>query len=396
MEAANSNTPKGRLLVVDDTEYNRDMLARRLTRRGFEVDAVEDGYAALEALDTTDYALVLLDVMMPGIDGYEVLERVRENHPPIELPIIMVTAKDESADIVRALKLGANDYITKPIDFAVALARINTHLLVSQSQMALRDAHERMKNDLDAAADTQRRLLPADHLDDSRVALGWEYRPCDELGGDMLNVFRIDQDRIGLYILDVSGHGVRSALLSFAVSRSLSPVSGAGSTVFASSVDNAATPEQVAQRLNAEYSMMVDGGVLFTLIYGVLDLASGKFSYVSAGHPDPLLISGGETVTMLESAGGPPIGVIDEAVFGPHQIELGPGDRIVMVSDGVYEQFNEERKPFGWDRYLQQVVACGSKPVTEAAATLADAVTAWAGDREMQDDISVLAFDYRP
>ena len=118
----------GTLLVVDDNEMNRDMLSRRLIRRGHRVDTAEDGQRALDLIEANHYDGVLLDIMMPGIDGFEVLRRLRERFSSAELPIIMVTAKDDSADVVNALNMGANDYVTKPLDFQVVLARVQTQL----------------------------------------------------------------------------------------------------------------------------------------------------------------------------------------------------------------------------------------------------------------------------
>jgi len=143
----------GTLLVVDDNEMNRDMLSRRLARRGHSVLVAEDGYRALELIDSEEIDVVLLDIMMPGIDGYEVLERIREEHTAGDLPVIMATAKDETRDIVKALKLGANDYVTKPFDFPVVVARVHSQLSLKRSRDALAAAHERMKLDLEAGCE---------------------------------------------------------------------------------------------------------------------------------------------------------------------------------------------------------------------------------------------------
>jgi signal transduction histidine kinase len=133
---------QGRLLVVDDNEMNRDMLSRRLARRGYSVDVAGDGTAALGLVDSGHYDLVLLDVMMPGIDGMEVLKRIRERHTMAELPVIMVTAKDEKDDVVSALKMGANDYVTKPINFPEVKARVTTHLRLKNMQAELKEAKD--------------------------------------------------------------------------------------------------------------------------------------------------------------------------------------------------------------------------------------------------------------
>jgi adenylate cyclase len=127
------STPQGPLLVVDDDEMNRDMLCRRLERRGYTVASAADGQRALEMIETQTFDLILLDIMMPGISGLEVLRVLRESHPMADLPVIMATAKDQSGDIVEALKLGANDYVTKPLDFSVVLARIQTQLSLKRA-----------------------------------------------------------------------------------------------------------------------------------------------------------------------------------------------------------------------------------------------------------------------
>jgi len=132
-----------RLLVVDDEEINRDLLSRRLERRGFKVLVAQDGAEALSILDREFLDLVLLDVMLPGIDGLEVLRTIRSRHTLAELPVVMVSAKDDSQGIVQALSLGANDYITKPVDFPVVLARIQTHLSHKQAKAALKESEER-------------------------------------------------------------------------------------------------------------------------------------------------------------------------------------------------------------------------------------------------------------
>ncbi|MGR8920551.1 MAG: PP2C family protein-serine/threonine phosphatase [Gammaproteobacteria bacterium] len=386
MDAFDSDAIGGRILVVDDNEMNRDLLVRRLGRRAFDVDAVEDGAAALAAVDAERYDLVLLDIMMPGIDGYEVLEQIRRTRSASELPVIMVTAKDESADIVRALKLGANDYITKPIDFAVAVARVNTHIVLSHSQRALRAAHARMKHDLEAAAATQQLLLPSVSLDDGRVGFGWAYRPCDELAGDMLDVFRIDEHRVACYVLDVAGHGVRAALLSFAISHSM-PEGGTTS-------DDILQPEQIAMRLNAEFPVTSNSGLIFTLLYGVLDLRDGRFSYISAGHPDPVRLTSAGAVELLSSVGGPPIGAIDDASFVGGEVVLEPGDRVVVVSDGVFEQPGADHERFGWDRYLDAIRRGRDGSATEAVGGIEQAVLQWAAEEHPQDDISIVALDF--
>ena len=183
---------------------------------------------------------------MPGMNGLEVLKILREAHTATDLPIIMATARRESEDIVKALAMGANDYVTKPLDFPVVLARVQTHLALKRAAEQVRQleqilaernreleetnarlekANGRMSRDLKAAAKIQETFLPREAPRVPGTDFAWIYQPCDELGGDGLNVIPLGDGRIGLYILDVSGHGVASALLSVTLSRLLSPPS---------------------------------------------------------------------------------------------------------------------------------------------------------------------------
>jgi sigma-B regulation protein RsbU (phosphoserine phosphatase) len=206
-----------------------------------------------------------------------------------DLPIIMATAKDESSDIVAALKLGANDYVTKPLDFPVVHARVANALAHKRAAEALEAANERMQRDLEAAARVQRALLPDEAPAVEGVELTWCYRPCDELGGDALNIFNLDDRHVALYVLDVSGHGVPSALLSVSVGHQLSQMyaqRGDGNETGNELID----PAQLARRLNTLFPMDAKARLYFTVVYGVLNTQTREFCFVSAGSPGPAVI----------------------------------------------------------------------------------------------------------
>ncbi len=266
----------GSLLVVDDDEMNRVMLSRLLTRGGYAVTEASDGAAALELVEKHSFDLVLLDILMPGIDGLQVLENLRRTRSVAELPIIMATAEDSSSDVVRALKLGANDYVTKPLDFSVVLARVQTQLSLKRAKDELEATNARMKRDLEAAAKVQRALMPSSLPEVREFRFVWNFVPCDELGGDILDVFQLDEDRIGLYLLDVSGHGVRAALLSVTLNRLLAQMAerslqfeeAGGSQREAQLL----SPAEVAAQLNTRFQMDDSPGAVqyFTFVYGIL------------------------------------------------------------------------------------------------------------------------------
>ena len=382
-----------RVLVVDDNEMNRDMLSRRLARMGLLVEVAEGGNSGLEMILTGEFDLVLLDIMMPDMDGIEVLKRAREFYSQAELPIIMATARDESKDIVAALKLGANDYVTKPLDFPVVRARVENALGYRRAVSELTKANERMTRDLEAAARVQQSLLPDEMLAVDGAEFMWLYRPCDELAGDGLNVFKLDEDHVALYVLDVSGHGVASSLLSVSVTHHLSQLSGKHGENSRCSMDEAeiVSPAWLASNLNALFPMETSGRHYFTFLYGVLNVRTRKFCFVSAGSPGPMVVHSDGTAE-FHDVPAVPIGMFSDSEYHDTVIDLMEGDRLYLHSDGLYEERHPEtREEFGRERMMQTLCAASSGSFITSADRLVEAVIEWRGDDVFSDDITLLA-----
>jgi sigma-B regulation protein RsbU (phosphoserine phosphatase) len=388
----------GKLLVVDDNEMNRDMLSRRLAKRGHTVRVAADGTRALEMIEAEDFDLVLLDIMMPGIDGYEVLERVRERYDSGELPVIMATAKDQSDDIVQALKLGANDYVTKPIDFPVVRARVRTQLDLKRSRDALAAAHGRMKRDLEAAAMIQQAALPPADVQHPGLRVSWRYVPCDELAGDTLNIIPLDDRHVGLYVLDVSGHGVPSALLSVTLSRLLSgePTSLLWKGDEGSPERRISSPAEVTADLADRFPLDMETRQYFTLLYAVLDLSEGELRYASAAHVPLLRLREGAATESHDST-GPAIGLVIPGVmsaeFEEGSLSLQSGDRLYLYSDGIPEATSPEDEEYGEERLIQTLEGLRSVSLEDGVNSLLDDLRAWCGDRGFDDDVSILAVE---
>lgn len=405
---------KGRLLLVDDNPENRDMLGRRLARRGFEITEAENGQVALEKMATENFDLVLLDIMMPVMDGIETLTRIRKTHSPADLGVIMATAKDQDDDLVEALKLGANDYITKPINFPVALARIETQLSVRRSVDTIRqlerdlaarnealmqavdeleESNEKMKRDLAAAARIQQALLPPRSLDSGPIRFEWHYQPCDELAGDILNIIPLDATHVGVFVVDVSGHGVPAALLSVAVSQMLSRTHGQDAVLRAG--ERIVPPAEVAMELARRFPPNASTHQYFTMLYGVMDTSSGVFRFTSAGHPGPVLVPH-EGVPCILEASGFPIGMLAAdhmpSPYDEIEVLLEPGDRLVFYSDGIPEAENPTEEPFGDDRLIQALEASRRAGLDESLSALVAEVATWSGTR-FDDDISLVALE---
>jgi sigma-B regulation protein RsbU (phosphoserine phosphatase) len=414
------NAESSSILIVDDEEMNSEGLARRLQRYGYTVTIARSGREAIERLGERRFDLVLLDIMMPGMNGLEVLKLVRRVDSLLDLSIIMVTARGESEDIVEALELGANDYVTKPLDFPVVLARIRTQLALRQAVSQATEleqkldarnkeleaaaaeraeANERLKRDLEAAARVQQTFLPVMLPEVPGAKLAWTFQPCGQLAGAFLNVFRLGDRHLGLCILDVNGHGVAAALLAVTASHLLARLAtpllpGTGQIVPAVPAEGIVPPEQVAGELSKQVSGKAAAGQTFTLLYGILGLDTGEFRYVSAGHPGPVHLPLGKPPTVLEGSGFP-VGV-GTARYLEHVVRLQPGDRLILHSDGMTEARNADGEHFGTRRLLRALEQTRHLALTDSLAVLLENVERWRGDAPPHDDVAILAAELSP
>ena len=396
-----------RILVVDDDEANRESLSRRLRRRGYDVDVAVDGQTALAAIDAGDFDLILLDVMMPGISGLEVLTRLRRTRPPTDLPVIMATARDASENVVEALNLGANDYVTKPLDFPVVLARTATQIELRRrirevealrEDLARRNADleaaaERTRGELRMAAGLQRTFLPTGNPADDRLDLAWRFLPCEGLAGDGLNALRLDAEHVGLYLFDVSGHGTAAALTAVAASRMLAPAHLSATLLIDREAGGAVVPPaEVVAQLDERFPFTLGTSQFLTMFYAVLHLPSRRLAYASAGHPPALHVRPDGSIQQLDST-GPPVGFGERCE--ERAVDLRAGSRLWLYSDGVIEAGVPERDQFGVERLVALLADGRGKDLAANLDAVQRALDAWRGGRPANDDVSILAVGCR-
>jgi sigma-B regulation protein RsbU (phosphoserine phosphatase) len=336
--------------------------------------------------------LVLLDVMMPGLDGLEVLRRLRARYSRVELPVIMATAKDQSEDVVEALRAGANDYVTKPLDFQIVQARVETHLALKRSSDALDEANRRMRRDLTAAGRLQRALLPPETLEIPPANFAWSFEPCEELAGDGFNVLELDERTAAFYMVDVSGHGVPASLMSVTLSRLLRPAGGADSPLrdgAGARPEAPLGPAELAAKLNARFPMSDASPQFFTLFYALLDRDARRLRYVCAGHPDPVLVRADGTVEATQTSEFA-VGWFADHRFAEHELQLAAGDRLWVFSDGVNEAGAGRGPQLGRDRVVERIAELRREPLDQAVRALSRTALDHGG-RPPADDVSILA-----
>jgi serine phosphatase RsbU (regulator of sigma subunit) len=267
--------------------------------------------------------------------------------------------------------------------------------LVKVRTAQLSKANDRMKRDLEAAARVQQSLLPASVPDVRGIKVSWHYRPCDELAGDILNVFQLDRAHIGIYVADVSGHGVAASLLSVAVSRVLTPeASATGLLVRPDGSDGVkiVPPLEVATELNRRFPMAAQGDKYFTILYGVLNVETRELRFVSAGHP-PIVRWGRGRAPETFDGPGMAIGWVDEPEYEEHCTTLDAGERLLIYSDGVPEAMDPDNKQFGNERLFQALHDNADRTIELGVADLLSRIEQWCGETGPKDDVSVLALE---
>jgi PAS domain S-box-containing protein len=260
----------------------------------------------------------------------------------------------------------------------------------------LERANTSMQRDLNEAAEIQRAWLPQSLPQVPGYRFAWSFTPCQELGGDSLNVLQLDRDHVGVYVLDVCGHGVGAALLSASIQRWLSPVPE-NSCLFVPDASaegkyTIARPAAVASDLNRRFRAEPESGKFFTLIYGVLALQSGEFSYTTAGHAPPLRV-GRDGTEACAPAHGLPIGVLEDFEFGEVQLQLRTGDRLLLYTDGASEATDASDRLYGTERLLDDLKQQRRHAPDQALAALLARLRAWADADSLEDDVTLLLVD---
>ena len=376
------------VLVVDDNEVNRDLLARRLTREGHRVELAVDGLDALAKLAADDFDLILLDIMMPGLNGYEVLERLKADEALRYLPVILISALADDDNMVKGISLGADDFLPKPFNPHILRARVGASL----ARKRLHDNEQRyarsLEREMEIAREIQAGFLPSQ----LPVIAGWDmaacFLPARRVGGDFYDAFSLhDGLRIGMVVADVCDKGVGAALF-MALFRSLIRAF-AERTRFLDD-DAAEQMRQLVDHVNGYIARTHGGANMFaTLFFAVLDPASGALIYVNGGHEPPIIIGKAGVITRLDPT-GPAVGMMAELRFRVERQSLGRGETLVIYTDGVTDARDRAANPFGEERLL----ALLSPAEPSAAATIArmqSAVFQHIDGATQFDDITVLA-----
>jgi len=381
-----SASPTAAVLVVDDVPENRDLLVRRLKRLGInEVEQAANGIEALAAIERRNFDLVLLDIMMPEMDGFGVLERLKENGRIHDLPVVVISALNEIEPVVRCVELGAEDFIFKPFNPTLLRARVLASLEKKALRDHTRDELRRKQMELDEARTLQLALVPAplrDSICGRTAAIDAVLEPAKEVGGDLVDHFRIGNDLLVVSVGDVSDKGAALMMArTHALVRGLS-VRPDAAALFRE-------PEKAVALLNAALAKGNDSGMYVTFLLGALDLASNRLAYVRAGHVPPYVRRADGSIERLEQLGGLPLGLKENAVYKSDTTAFAAGDAILVLTDGFTEAADPTGQLFGEDRiatFMQQADP-GDR---ELLSTLVRQVRSFEGGLPPSDDMAAI------
>jgi len=383
-------TGKPVILAVDDTPENLDVV-KGILAPTYMVKAAINGPMALKIVEKQPPDLILLDIMMPGMSGYEVCERLKSNPDTSNIPVIFLTAMDQTTDESKGFDLGAADYITKPVNPPILEARVKTHLALKQSVDELQGAYatikrqkDRMQEELNVGHTIQMSMLPLDFPafpERTEFDLHGLLKPAREVGGDFYDFFMISEDEICLVVGDVSGKGVPAALF-MAVSQTMIKTAASGDR----------SPASIMTRVNDALSTDNPASMFVTLFLAIVDIRTGRFRYCNAGHNPPYIVHPDGHLTCLNQRHGVVMGAMPGLAYGEDEASLGKADNLFIFTDGVTEAMDPDGQLFGEKRLENFLNSADRSTAQILTGSALQSVEGFAAEAEQADDITILVY----
>jgi phosphoserine phosphatase RsbU/P len=370
---------KSKVLIVDDTPENIQVLMGTLKDRYAIVAAINGEKALKLAIAKPQPDLILLDIMMPGMDGFEVCRRLKADPQTCEIPVVFLSALDDTANKVKGFAEGAVDYISKPFQPEEVHVRVNTHLTMSSLNREVQRQRDQLEKELKVVSELQCGLLPGGLPEIRATKLAVHYETCRYAGGDYYDVVELPDSCYGFLVADAEGHSAPAAVM-MAMTCAL----------FRSCRKLHAQPDMVIDFINRELGY-VNRESFVTAIYVVYDAVSRKIRIARAGHPLPILFRPAEgKARELTCEGVLMMGLIPYANVPVIEISLAPGDRLLLYTDGVTERFNADNGVYGVERLSRML----EQPDIDSPRALLDSILQdladFAGDRKADDDQAML------
>lgn len=400
------------VLVVDDSRAQRTAVRLQLQRWGYQVAEAASGAEALAMCRAQNFEIILSDWVMPEMDGLSFCRAFRALDRGSYGYFVLLTSKSEKGDIADGLESGADDFLTKPVNGEELRARLRAgerilqmqeelfekNALVSSTLAQLQKVYDSLDRDLIEARKLQLALVRERQRNYGAGIVSVMLRPSGHVGGDLVGSFAIDETRVGVFAVDVSGHGVASAMMTARLAGLLSgssPDQNIALRINEDGLRDSWPPATVAMRLNNLMLNELRVDQYFTLAYAEIDLRSGAGVLVQAGHPHPVILRAKGAIDTL-GEGGLPIGLIPNAQFEETSFHLGAGDRLIIASDGVTECEDAQHIELGQEGLVRIVGQNRNLTSLDMLEAMMWDLESYRQGADFADDVSALIFDFTP
>jgi phosphoserine phosphatase RsbU/P len=379
-----------RVLVVDDNDDNRYTLTLYLDLEGYtDVETARDGEEAIERLQAASFDIVLLDLQMPKVDGYQVLAWLKEQPGLRDLPVIMISALNEVNSVVRCIELGAVDYLFKPFNPVLLRARLGATLEKKRLRDEINAHLGRLEQEIETARRLQMAMVPQvfpQPTPDCPIDLFALMEPAREVGGDLYDFFRTENGSLGFLVGDVSGKGMPAALF-MAHTKSLIRLAA---EMMRAPDGGPASPSEIIARVNRELCQNNNDMMFVTLFFAILIPATGELAYCNAGHNPPYRL-GSASLAPIEDAKGMILGIVPDAAYATGHLALAPGEALYLFTDGVTEANNVAGELYSEERLEAHLRGLAGRTSTEIVTSVAEAVHRFVDAADPFDDITMMA-----
>lgn len=396
------NINERKVLIVDDDLLMQKLLCKLLSKMAFSCVTAIDGYEAMNILSKESISLVITDLNMPRMSGQELCNNIRAKTFGRYIYIIVITTHSDSASLVNSIQAGADDFISKPFSQPELAARIKSGIRVLELEATLEAksnklyaALEQIKIEQDDAKATLISLLPTPREIEG-INFNWYFESSSFIGGDIFDYFLISETHLCFYMVDVSGHGVVSALQAFTIYNDM--LSSAVDLKIM--IDGKSLLTDIASlfltKYNKKFIQKKRNNDYFTMFFGLIDFKTGELALVQAGHPSGLYLEKDNQDVQVVGEGGFPLGLIEDATYEAISMKMHLGSRLCIFSDGVTECENHKTEVFGQNKMIQLLKDGRHKNLREVLSNIESDLKVWKNfDEPYKDDVTCLMIEFR-
>lgn len=373
-----------KVLIVDDLATNIELLQVYLEEEGYNILTATNGKEAWETTKKELPDIILLDVMMPIMDGYEACRLIKNDPQTESIPVVMVTSLNEVSSRIAGIEAGADDFLSKPFNIYELLARVRSLIRIKQFNFQILDQNRVFEKELAIAKKVQEAILPDESdIQYDGLSLSFNYNPSLKLGGDYFNVVRFPDNRIGIFMADVMGHGIAASLITMVLK-----------TLFDTHSNNFKSPNDFLFKLNNELEKIFGDILIYaTAIYIIVDVKERKMIYSNAAHPSAFLFKpSGDSLEELQCK-GTVLGIFKDAEYELIERALEPEEKVFIFTDGLTDLENPQNEGFGEDRLKEFINKNRDQDTKIFVKNLVEVINNFAEGQNFEDDVNIICFN---